>query len=104
MNGPLFVIGLQRADDFLFLNELVIHWGVNTGTNINEAINFGTKEWLDKYSQPQFKLSLKCDNRCKMVHLENKFVIDTTKIGKHFENNRRMKLFKLKIKKCFLII
>ena len=39
---------IQKKGDMIITWPGVYHSGINTGWNLNEAVNFGTKNWLEE--------------------------------------------------------
>ena len=62
---PLFTFYVQYPDEFIITSVGGFHSGINTGFNINEAINFGYDDWLAHY---EWKIIDNCDyEHCQIL-------------------------------------
>jgi len=52
---------MQQKGDMIITFPGVYHSGINTGWKLNEAVNFGTRNWLEAAKRYQLGTCLKSD-------------------------------------------
>jgi jumonji domain-containing protein 2 len=62
---------VQQKGDMIITYPGVYHSGINVGYNLNEAINFGTKQWVKEGMRYK---------GCNCLGIENKVVLDMLEI------------------------